>query len=392
MKKYNLINFGYNPWSDFWKRNQTIFYFLSKEKIFDRSFFINMPVWPMDLVKNPRVELAQPKINNWKAVLSRKSTYFNGKIITPVVLPMVARYSWCKKADDYILDRKLSDISSKNTILMVNRPDTWTRSLVEKRFSDATIKIFDWSDDFEQFSSDEATRQVIRENVRYHIASSDVVLCINDKLGERAKSINPKSHVVKNATNYFTFEKGRPASVQVIGTGRPLIGYMGWINELRLDEGLIEHLAKSRSEWDFVFVGPKSHEDALARLSARCQNVRVLGPVPYSQIPGVLSQFDVCILPNLLNKHTAGNDPIKFFDYLASGKPIVSTNTAGAEYLAGYIEIAHDKQQFLVMISECLNNPKHQQERIAFGRLNSWANRFNEVRELVYGTLARNER
>ncbi|BCA79498.1 glycosyltransferase [Desulfuromonas sp. AOP6] len=392
MNKYSLINFGYNPWSDFWKRNQTIFYFLTKENIIGQSYFINTPVWPMDLITNPKAELAQPKVNNWKAMTGRKSNYFKGKIITPVVLPMAARNSCFKKVGDYILERNLIDISSKNTILLVNRPDSWTRSLVERRFSDVAIKIFDWSDDFEQFTDDEATRKTIRDNVQYHISSSDIVLCVNDKLGEFAKKINPNSQVVKNATNYFTFEWAYPVRVRAFRTGRPLIGYMGWINELRLDEQLIEYLAKSRPEWDFVFVGPKSHEDALARLSARCQNVHLRDPVPYSNIPWVLSQFDVCILPNLLNKHTAGNDPIKYFDYLASGKPIVSTDTAGAEYLAGYIEIAHDKQQFLDKISDCLSHPKEERERVAFGRLNSWSNRFNEVRELIYEALARNER
>jgi len=351
-----------------------------------------MPVWLSNLVKNPRYELSQPKVNNWKAVLSRRSTYFKGKVITPVVLPMVGKNACCKKFNDFILNRMLSDITSTNTILLVNRPDSWTRDLVERRFSDASIKIFDWSDDFEQFSSDESTRRTIRDNVRYHIASSDVVLCVNDKLCKWAKDINPKSHVVKNATNFFTFEVERPATVKSIRSGRPLIGYMGWINEQRLSVEIIEHLAKNRPEWDFAFVGPKSHEDALALLSAHFKNVRLIDPVPYLQIPGVLSQFDVCILPNLLNEHTAGNDPLKFFDYLASGKPIVSTNTAGAEYLAGYIEIAYDKQQFLDKISECLRNPKQQNERVAFGRLNSWTNRFNDVRELVYGALARNGR
>ncbi len=54
MKKYNFINFGYNPWSFYWKRNQTIFYLLTREDLIDQALFINTPVWLVRFHTRPK--------------------------------------------------------------------------------------------------------------------------------------------------------------------------------------------------------------------------------------------------------------------------------------------------------------------------------------------------
>ena len=86
MTAYNLVNFGYDPWSSFWKRNQTMFYLLSREQFIEQAFFFNSAVWLIDLIRNPKKELTHPWLNNWKYVIPRgidsKITAF-----TPMILP-----------------------------------------------------------------------------------------------------------------------------------------------------------------------------------------------------------------------------------------------------------------------------------------------------------------
>ena len=387
---YTLVNFGYNPWSEFWKRNQTIFYLLAKEKFVSKSYFINTPVWLLDLLKHPSIELSEPKVNNWKAVFQRTSPRFSGKIVTPVIFPLENRSVTIRNFNAYLQRRTFSSIEPTRTIIVVNRPDTQTRRLVDRYFGDA-VKIFDWSDDFEQFSADAAKRRIVRENVEYHIASADLVLCVNEQLWQRARCCNRQSFLVNNATNLFTFGEPGGQSHQTIGRGRPVIGYLGWINEARLDIDLIAYLAARRPDLDFVFVGPRSHADALSSLTEEYSNVLLRDPVPYDWIAGVLAQFDVCMLPNKLNEHTAGNDPIKLFDYLASGRPVVATKTAGTERLGAHLGIAHNGEEFLALIEAGLNSTTGAAERIACARQNSWPIRYRTIRQLVQEALQRHE-
>lgn len=391
IKKYDLVNFGYNPWSDYWKRNQTIFHLLSIEKYINKSYFVNTPVYIMDLIKKPFKELSQPKINNWKAVFNPNTDKFSGEIITNIIFPYYSKKDRIEKLNKYLFYKRFKKINASKSIVIVNRADTVTRHIVEHCFPAPAIKIFDWSDDFEQFSSNELERKKIRENVEFHISSANVVLCVNENLCERASKINKNSYIVKNATNFFTFTDSPVVADVTVRSGRPIVGYMGWINESRLDIELIRYLACQRPEWDFVFVGPRSHEDALSELKGNYDNVKLVDPVPYTQLPAVLAQFNVCILPNLLNEHTAGNDPIKLFDYLASGKPVVSTNTSGAGYLKDHIDIAHDKEEFLALVGSALESSGGEVERIEHGRMNSWSKRFLEVHHLIKEALAIHE-
>ena len=327
MKRYNIINFGYNPWSNFWKRNQTIFCYLSKERFVDKSYFINQPVWLFDIFRDPFGELKRPKLNNWSSVFPRKTKYFNGKVFTPLNLPLKDSFYPITKINGFLLASIARKISSTHNICLINTPSKFPLDFIKKYiFSD--LIIFDWSDDFEKFTSDSSQRHAIRSVVENNIRSADIVLCVNDSLLERAKQINENSYLIKNATNYFEFSDAVDSKNIFESLDGPIIGYFGWINEERLDLDLLEYLAKVHSDCNFVFVGPKSHKGALDILTDKFRNIRIFPPVSYSKTPQVISRFDVCILPNKINEHTSGNDPIKLFDYLASGKPVVSTRTA----------------------------------------------------------------
>ena len=78
-------------------------------------------------------------------------------------------------------------------------------------------------------------------------------------------------------------------------------------------------------------------------------------PVDYQALPDYLNYFDVAIVTFVINEHTKGNDLLKFHDYLAMGKPIVSTNIGGAKDLNGLVKIADNPRQFLQQIEKALN-------------------------------------
>ena len=107
----------------------------------------------------------------------------------------------------------------------------------------------------------------------------------------------------------------------------PRIGFVGAISSYKLDFGLIRAVANRHPEWQFVFVGPQPEGEPSTDLSQLCglENVHWLGPKPYSQLPRFLAAFQCSWLPLQCNAYTKAMFPMKFFEYLFAGLPVVST-------------------------------------------------------------------
>jgi UDP-galactopyranose mutase len=103
---------------------------------------------------------------------------------------------------------------------------------------------------------------------------------------------------------------------------RPRVGYAGVIDE-RIDLELVEFLARTRPDWQLVFVGPVVKIDP-GRLPRR-PNIHYLGQKPYESLPLYLSGWDVAVLPFARNAATRFISPTKTPEYLAAGRPVVST-------------------------------------------------------------------
>lgn len=136
--------------------------------------------------------------------------------------------------------------------------------------------------------------------------------------------------------------------------GRPLLGYLGLVDE-RMDVDLVARAAKLRPDWDFVFVGPtdRAPDRRLDR-----DNVRLLPAVPYAELPGVLAAFDVALLPYARNELTRSINPLKLREYLASGRPVVSTSLPEVLAYAPEVLIADDPGAFVSAVESALAGPR----------------------------------
>ena len=110
---------------------------------------------------------------------------------------------------------------------------------------------------------------------------------------------------------------------------KPKIGFVGAISSYKLDFVLIRAVALRHPEWHFVFIGPQAEGEPSTDLSQlfRLRNVHWLGPKPYSQLPRFLAAFQCAWLPLQCNAYTRAMFPMKFFEYLFAGLPVVSTRT-----------------------------------------------------------------
>merc|ERR1711965_627575 len=103
--------------------------------------------------------------------------------------------------------------------------------------------------------------------------------------------------------------------------------FVGAIDAYKLDLPMLEALVAQHPEWNVVLIGPVGETDPSTDVSGleRFPNVFLLGPKPYEVLPSYLAQADVALLPLQLNEYTRHMYPMKFFEYLAAGRPVVAT-------------------------------------------------------------------
>ena len=108
---------------------------------------------------------------------------------------------------------------------------------------------------------------------------------------------------------------------------QPLVGFIGAISGYKLDFALIRQMVMSRPQYQFVFIGKVGEGDPWTDIQdlQDLPNLHFIGPKAYSDLPAYLHQFAACLLPCAINEYTRNMFPMKFFEYLAAGRPVVTT-------------------------------------------------------------------
>lgn len=183
-------------------------------------------------------------------------------------------------------------------------------------------------------------------------------------------------------------DQALPIPEDICALRQPIVGYFGAIDRW-LDLGLIEYLARSRPGWSFAFIGKQATD--VSALSA-LPNIHFLGQRIFQDLPGYGRAFDVAIIPFQINDLTVSVSPIKLKEYLAMGKPVVSTPLpAVVEYAAGrnFIGIAGGGEEFLELIENALrdDSPELVLARQESVRGDTWEARAEELANVIEGWL-----
>lgn len=166
---------------------------------------------------------------------------------------------------------------------------------------------------------------------------------------------------------------------------KPIIGYIGIIQE-KVDLDLVKFLAEKNNDKSIVMVGPVWNEqDALKVELEKMGNVHFLGYKTYQEAPMYIQQFDLGIIPHRTSGFSASTNPMKMYEYLACGKPVVATNNIGTENVNEIIEVAKDYDDFNKKINEVIKNDTQdlREERMEFVKKYSWLNTVNKMLELI---------
>ncbi len=222
-------------------------------------------------------------------------------------------------------------------------------------FDDPAI-VYDIHDDLTIYEPDEVGMAPERTVAAHHgamVAAADVTVVSLDVLAERHRHEAPDLLVVENGVDTEAFRRRTEPPGDLPVVDGPIVGYHGALSYW-FDFALVEAVARSRPSWSFVLVGPVLEPAArhAARLS-ELENVTVLGERPSDEIPAYVQRFDVGLIPFRLDTMTEAVSPLKMYESLAAGVPVVSTPLPAAIATAG-VRTASGSSAFAAAIDAAL--------------------------------------
>lgn len=226
------------------------------------------------------------------------------------------------------------------------------------------------------------------------IGKADLAVANSIYYAEYCASHNPNAHYIGQGCDFelFDTDKEHPRPEELTKLAGPVIGYVGAIDSARLDEKILETIAKDRPDWNIVLVGPEDDFFAASPLH-QLANIHFLGRKPLQSLPDYVAHFDICINPQLINVITKGNYPLKIDEYLAMGKPVVATRTRTMKLFEDYTSLAEKPEEYTSLIEKALaeDSPALQTRRIAFARSHTWENSMRELYKVISTTFEKKE-
>src|SRR5882672_6778311 len=242
----------------------------------------------------------------------------------------------------------------------------------------AKLLVYQVSDKYDVNEDSALSRAVIRDMDARLKQRAAVVMYSGRKLYEEAEFGH--RYFLEQAVDYERFANLPPETPpDIAAIPRPVLGYVGAADWYTMDVPLIEHVARMRPDWHWVFIGSKSN---VVRLSA--PNIHFLGPKPYSELPRYYRHIDVCVLPwDQKNTFTSYGSAIKVREYLATGKPVVISPLYEYLHTPG-VRIYRSIDEFISLVAEALacDSPRERQTRQDAVRDCTWDIRAREVASL----------
>lgn len=229
-------------------------------------------------------------------------------------------------------------------------------------------------------------KEKIEQEERLLVNAADIVFVTSKILVEKYKLVTDKKiFYYPNVADYQHFNQALlpqltiPKDIAEIGT--PRIGFIGAISGYKLDFQMIARAADITPLWNWILIGKIGEGDPLTDASVlNKNNIHLMGPRSYEELPAYLKSFDVVIIPSPINDYTRSMFPMKFFEYLSAGKIIVSTDLPSLREFKHAFLRATTSEEMVSQIKRVLQGEVvFTEEMASLAKEHTWTNRMNHM-------------
>lgn len=221
------------------------------------------------------------------------------------------------------------------------------------------------------------------------VLTSDVIICTSKALFLEKLKENKNTYFIPNATDSNLLKqlqlKQPGAHKQLVAIKKPIIGYLGSI-ERRINYDLLEKVAHALPKFSFVLGGPVDWDFMPESLSS-LSNVHIVGAITYKEVPQFINSFDVAIIPFKKDNVSSTIFPIKLFEYLGAGKPVIATdfNDDLKDFTEDQVTYCNDVKVFINAVIEAVNTNSEEliNDRKTLAAKNTWENRSLQIAEIL---------
>ncbi|MBD0370197.1 MAG: glycosyltransferase [Pyrinomonadaceae bacterium] len=257
---------------------------------------------------------------------------------------------------------------------------SWTRVALAARERWGWPVVYDCMDEWEDFPG--VTQMVARAEHEL-VRDCDLLVVSSASLLDKGRERKGPTALARNAVDFEYYERRCQPNELIKKDSRAVVGFFGAIADW-FDVELMTYVASERPQYSFVLLGGVFDVD-VSRLSSLL-NVRLLGQQPYETMPQYLYHFDACLIPFKLSRITHATDPVKMYEYLSAGKPVVSVALSELQSYEDYIYIARSREEFLDKLDAAVHedDPQIRERRREFASRNDWRDRY----ETIIGSLS----
>lgn len=366
--RYGIVVFSHLRWGFVWQRPQQ---FLSRFARSNPILFVEEPFFDLRPGSEVRLDL-----HNVMPNVTVACAHCPPEWATNPQLPDMLR-QWVREA--------MASVNSRGEF---DAPLLWYYSPMDSAWSLGHFTnrgvVYDCMDELSQFTG--APKELI-DNEKRLIDHSDVVFTGGYELWTKKQQLHPNCHFHGCGVEFEHFNKAQDPNTTIPHDidfmPRPIIGWFGVVDE-RVNYPLLAEVARLRPDWSLAIVGPVVKVDP--NLLPYAPNLHFLGGRDYQQLPNYCKAFDVCMMCFALNKATEFINPTKALEYLATGKPVLSTAVKDVvRQYSDVVEIASGPEDFVAKAAKLLHDPNP--NRVAAGlelaRQNGWDNTVKTMRDTI---------
>lgn len=384
---YNIICFSTDDWNPLLPTNkfQLMNRFAKKNKIFYIETFG---------IRQPKIH-----ISDFKRILNRLQQKARKKhsvphsltVISPKIIP--SHSVLLRKLNQFLfyptLKRQIKSHNFKNPILWIYNP--YAVYYINK-IAEPSLIVYHCVDDLALVPGCNKKQLINAE--RELLKKCDIVFATSPKLVERCSEINPNTYYQPNVADFAHFNSVENPKLEihpnVLSLKPPVIMFSGNLAGHKVDVTLIRYIAEQHPNWSIAVLGPQweGSKAAVFKSLKEMRNIYLFGHIPYLKLPNYLKGADVLIIPYLKNEVTENVFPLKFYEYLATGKPVVSTDLNTLKFAEEFIPLANNYDIFVKLCENYLEHPdENKSQRIELAQNNTWEKRIEEMSKIIEGKL-----